>query len=71
MDITVESTIENQSLEERKKMPVCPFCYSKKMRKYGFYTYKKKRIQKWYCEGCESATAFPLHRKPTHRKKKN
>jgi len=66
MDIIVES-IE----EERINMPVCPFCYKKKMRKFGFYNYGGKKKQKWLCEDCNSVTAFPLHRKPTKRKKKD
>ena len=71
MDIIVESTKDKQPIEERKEMPVCPFCYSRKMRKYGYYKYKnRKKIQKWLCETCESVTAYPLHRKPTKRSKR-
>jgi len=50
-------------------MPVCPFCYSKKLKKCGLYKYKKPYRQKWRCEDCDSVTAYALHRKPTVRKK--
>lgn len=68
MGIIVKSIEDTK--EERIAMPVCPFCYSKKMRKFGFYRYEGKTKQKWLCENCNSVTAYPLHRKPTHRKKR-
>jgi transposase-like protein len=73
MDIIVESATQEQTpmAEGRELMPVCPFCYSRNMRKYGFYYYGKKKKQKWLCENCQSVTAFPLHRKPTERKKRS
>lgn len=50
-------------------MPVCPFCYSKAMRKYGIYRYGGEKRQKWLCERCDSVTAFPLARKPRKKPK--
>ena len=51
-------------------MPVCPFCFSKDMRRFGLYKYKSPYQQKWLCESCRSVTAFPLRRVPTKRTKK-
>lgn len=48
-------------------MPVCPFCYYKKMRKFGIYRYGGTVKQKWLCERCGGVTAYPLTRVPKRR----
>ena len=48
-------------------MPTCPYCYSSKMRKYGFYYYGGEARQKWLCEKCGGITAYALARKPKRR----
>lgn len=49
-------------------MPVCPSCFSKKMKKRDFYHYKGESHQRWQCLSCGFTTAYPLARKPMKRR---
>lgn len=48
-------------------MPVCPFCYSRKLRRFGIYRYGGQARQKWMCERCGGVSAYPLSRMPKRR----
>jgi transposase-like protein len=48
-------------------MPVCPYCYSNEMSKWGFYRSGRVKLQRWMCGKCRGVTAYPLSRKPRRR----
>ena len=63
------ATLEIQDKMEAH-MPVCPSCYSKKMKKRDFYHYKGESRRRWQCQNCGFTTAYPLRRKPMQRKRR-
>lgn len=48
-------------------MPICPFCYHRRMRRFGMYYYGDTPRQKWLCERCGGVTAYALRRMPKRR----